>query len=87
MNTASRLGAREYLVAGKPITELESIVLFGVASLTKLVSELRREGWVVQSQRVPYAAALRRVNEHAVLQPPANLPVREIYLTEWWIAR
>ncbi len=89
MNTAktNRLAVREYLADGRPLTELESVVLFGVTSLTDLISNLRKEGWVFQSRRVPYASAIRRVNEYAVLKPPTELPIRDIQLTEWWIAQ
>ena len=80
-----RLAVREHLLAGNKITELESVVIYGVTSLRALLSLLRKEGWVVQSQLTPYAAALRRVNEYAGLQPPKNLPIREIMLTEYWI--
>ena len=83
----NRLAVREYLANGQPLTELESVVLFGVTSLTDLVSSLRKEGWVLNSQRIPYAKAMRRVNEFAVLKPPSELPVRELQLTEWWVAK
>ena len=79
------LAVKEHLLAGNRITHLECIVLFGVPSLTKVISDMRKEGWVVQSQRVPFVTALRRINECAVLQPPANLPVREVLLTEYWV--
>jgi hypothetical protein len=36
---------------------------------------------------VPFAAAVKRVNELAVVQPPANLPIREIQLTEYWMEK
>lgn len=81
------LAAREHLASGQPITRLEAIVLFGVADLTKLVSEMRRQGWVIESRSVPYATAVSRVNKHAVLKPPANLPVRDIQLTEYWVQK
>ena len=80
-------GAREHLLEGRPITRLEAIILYGVANLPDLVREMRKQGWTVHSRSVPYAAAARRVNEHAVLQPPKNLPVKEIQLTEYWVSR
>ena len=49
------------------------------------MSDMRRQGWVIESRWGPYATAVRRINEYAVLQPPANLPVREIQLTEYWV--
>jgi len=79
------LAAREHLLEGKPITRLEAIVLYGVPDLTKLISDIRKQGWTVHSRRIPYAAATWRVNEHAILQPPKNLPIKEIQLTEYWI--
>ncbi len=78
---------KEHLLSGARITQLESITLFGVPSLTKVISDMRREGWVIETQLVPYATAVARVNRHAVLQPPANLPVREIQLTEYWVSK
>lgn len=79
------LAAQEHLVSGKPITRLEAMVLYGVPDLTKLISDMRKKGWTIESRRVPYAAAIKRINQHAVLTPPANLPVREILLTEYWV--
>lgn len=81
------LAAREHLLAGQPMTRLEAIVLFGVPDLTKLISDLRRDGFVVETRQVAYVAAVARVNHHAVLQPPANLPVKEITLTDYWVSR
>ncbi len=81
------LAVKEHLIAGQPITHLECIVLFGVPGLTKVISDMRKEGWIVKSRRVPFATALRRINEHAVLEPPRNLPVKEVQLTEYWISK
>lgn len=77
--------AREHLLAGLEITRLEAIALYGVPVLTKIISDLRHAGYIIASDTVAYAAALRRVNEHAVLVPPANLPIREITLTQYRI--
>ena len=81
------LAAREHIAEGKPITRLEALVFFGVSNLTDLISELRKQGWVIKSRQVPYALAIKRINEHAVLQPPPNLPVREIIMTEYQLSR
>jgi len=66
---------------------LEAIILFGVPDLTKLISDLRRDGYIIQTRQIAYAAAVTRVNRHAKLEPPANLPVKEISLTDYWISR
>ena len=79
--------AKEHIVRGEPITRLEALVLFGLQNLADLIRNMRREGWVIHSKRVPYAAAIRRINEYARVEPPKNLPVREIHLTEYRISR
>ena len=81
------LGVKEHLLTGHPITQLECIVLFGVPSLTKVISDMRRDGYVIKSKRVPFVAALRRINESATLEPPQNLPIKEVTLTEYWLNR
>ena len=81
------LAVKEHLLAGNPITHLECIVLFGVPGLTKVISDMRKEGWIVKSKKVPFLAAMRRINEYTVLQSPANLPVREVQLTEYWVSQ
>jgi len=78
------LAAREHLASGEPITRLEALVLYGVANLPDIVKEMRRQGWVIGSRWVPYATAVARVNRHAVLQPPKNLPIRDVQMTEYW---
>ncbi len=79
--------AREYLLGGKELTRLEAMVLFAVPDLTKIISDLRREGYEVKRRPLPYAAALRRVNEAARLTPPPELPITDITLTEYWVSR
>ncbi len=81
------LAAREHLASGKPITRLEALVLYGVSNLTDLVNKMRKQGWIIESRAAPFAAAVNRVNEHAILKPPSNLPVREIVLTEYWVSK
>jgi len=81
------MAAREHLASGQPITRLEALILFGVSNLPDIVSEMRRQGWVIESQKVPFAKAVKRVNDFAVLRPPPNLPTREVVLTEYWMNR
>jgi len=80
------LAAREHLASGKPLTRLEALVLFGLSNLPELVYEMKGQGFIIKKRNITYAAAMVRVNQHAVLQPPANLPIREILLTEYWIS-
>jgi hypothetical protein len=79
------LAVREHLASNQPLTRLEAIVLYGVPDLTKIISDMRRQGWLIQRRTVPYARAVKRIQKYAHLQPPKNLPVREIQITEYWI--
>jgi hypothetical protein len=79
--------ARDHLLEGSQLTRLEAIVLYGVPDLTKVISDLRRSGFNVVTESVAYAAALRRVNKNATLIPPAGLPTREIFLTQYRVVR
>jgi hypothetical protein len=78
--------AREYLLSHQALTRLEAIVLYGVPDLIKVISDLRRNGYSVNKRTVTYAEASRRVNLVALLKPPANLPIREITLTDYWVS-
>jgi hypothetical protein len=41
---------------------------------------------LIKSRTIPYAVAVVRINKVAILKPPPDLPIREIQLTEYWIA-
>jgi hypothetical protein len=81
------LAVREHLASGEPITRLEALALYGVSNLPDVIKEMRHQGWIVKSRSVAFAAAATRVNRHAIFQAPANLPVREIQLTEYWVSK
>lgn len=81
------IAAREHLLSGQPLTRLEAIILYGVANLPDIVKEMRRQGWVINSRLVSYAAAMNRLRQFAELTPPSNLPIREIMFTEYWLSK
>lgn len=86
-STGLNLAAKEHMLAGNPLTRLDALILFGVSNLPELVYELRKDGHIIKSQKIAFAAAMVRINKHATLQPPSNLPIREIMLTEYRISR
>jgi hypothetical protein len=86
-NFSKSTALKEHMAEGHPITQLEAIVLFGVTDLAREISRRRTEGWIVKSKKVPYARALTRSREYAVIEPPKNLPIREIHLTEYWVSQ
>ena len=81
------LAVKEHLHGDKPITRLEALVLYGVSNLAQVISGMRKQGYIIQSRRIPFAAAVKRTNEFGVVQPPENLPIREIQLTEYWMEK
>jgi hypothetical protein len=48
---------------------------------------MRQEGWMVKSRKVSYVRVLLRINKVAVVNPPANLPINEIEMTEYWLEK
>lgn len=74
---------KEHLIAGNPVTKIEALILFGIPSLTSIISRMKKNGYKIEKQWVSYAVVLRRINEVAVLQPPSNLPYKELKLTEY----
>lgn len=84
-NPVGELACREHLIDGNKLTGLEASVMFGVSSPSRLISRMRKEGFVIKSKRCTYAAVLTRLNQYAHLTPPANLPVRDIHFTEYWV--
>lgn len=78
--------AREYLLDGHPLTQVEALILFGAQDLTKLISNLRTEQYQVHRGTITFAAAIDRLRGHATLEPPIDLPVRAIRLTEYRVA-
>jgi hypothetical protein len=86
MNTEN--AARSHLLTGDRLTPLEATALHGYAHLASLVHTLRKEGFVVKSRSVTYAAVRERLgNVGVILDPPPNLPIREITFTEYWVGR
>jgi hypothetical protein len=81
------LAAREHLASGQPLTRMEAIILYGVANLPDIVKELRRQGWIINSRPITYAAAMNRLRQYAELHPPKGLPIREIMFTEYWVSK
>lgn len=83
----TNIAAKEHLLDGHPLTRLDSIVLFGLSDLTRLISRMRKDGWVIKAKRVTYASTLGRINKFATLDPPTNLPMNQIFLTEYRLSR
>ncbi len=80
------LAAKEHIASHQPITRLEGMLLYGVSNLSDVVSNLRKQGWVIKSRKVPFAKPLRRLKQDLTIEAPKNLPTREIMVTEYWLS-
>lgn len=83
----STLAFKEHLLNGHAVSLVEAMLLFGVQSPNRAITNLKREGFILKSQRVPMAKIIRRINEHTLCTVPDNLPYTEIYMMEYWISK
>lgn len=77
----------EHMLSGHPITIIEALVLFGVQNPNAEFARIKKDGFWIESRRIPLATAVRRINQYATLKPPADLPTREITVTEYRIKK
>ena len=78
---------REHMLEGHRVSLLEAILLFGVQGPNAELGRMKKDGFLIKSQRVPMAKIIRRINEFTVCKVPENLPYREIKLTEYWVSK
>ena len=81
------LALKEHLLGGHAVSLIEAMLLFGVQSPNRTITNLKREGFIIESQRVPMAKIIRRVNERAMCSVPDNLPYTEIHMMEYWLSK
>ncbi len=75
-----------YLIEGNKITVLESVLYFGVANVYSFVEQVKKKGYPVKKEQVTMALILRRINQNLKCETP-DLPVKDIYMHEWWISK
>tara|TARA_B100001093_G_scaffold341204_1_gene325958 strand:+ start:5908 stop:6198 length:291 start_codon:yes stop_codon:yes gene_type:complete len=78
---------KDHMLKYHRVSQIDALVIFGVQSLTKFITMLRRDGFCVNSETVPMIRAIVRVNKYCVIKAPKNLPTKEVYVTEYWISR
>ncbi len=81
------LALKEHMLEGHRVTILEAFLLFGVQAFNRSLTEFKRDGFLVKSEKVPMAKALTRINKYTPCQPPSKLPIREIPVTEYWFSK
>lgn len=78
---------REHLLEGHRVSLLEAMLLFGVQNPNAELARMKKDSFLIKSQRVPMAKIIRRINEYTECKVPENLPYREIQMTEYWVSR
>lgn len=82
------LALQEHILEGHSITVLEAASLFGVPSLHPILTRLGRQGYRITREKVPLLQVIRRINSVAIFEPPKNLPINEIMVTQYtWSGR
>ena len=78
---------REHMLEGHHISPLEAMLLFGVLAPNAELTRMKKNGFLIKSQRVSMAKIIRRINEFTPCKPPDNLPYKEIQMTEYWVSK
>mgnify|MGYP000845547343 FL=1 len=86
-NFRSSDALREHMLEGNLISLLEAMLLFGVQNPNAEFARIKKDGFPIKSRRVPMTKILVRANKFAQCRPPADLPHKEILMTEYWIER
>ena len=77
----------QHLMEGHPISTMESTIMFGLNNLSAEITRIKKDGYRLESQRVPMAKIIVRMNKYMVCVPPKELPQNEIFMMEYWIER
>tara|TARA_Y100000768_G_C23942813_1_gene666012 strand:- start:260 stop:532 length:273 start_codon:yes stop_codon:yes gene_type:complete len=78
---------KEFMLHNEPISRLEATLMFGTQNLPTSISSLRKDGFIIKSQKIPMITVLKRLQKYCICKPPSNLPVKEILVTEYWVSR
>ena len=87
MDFQPSMALKEHMLEGHRVSLLEALLIFGVQSLNAELGRLKKDGFLIKKDQVSMAKILRRINEITKCDPPAQLPFREITMTEYWISR
>ena len=61
--------------------------LICLQNLNADLTTMKKNGFIIKSERVSMAKIVRRINEYTICKIPDDLPHREIHMVEYWISR
>ena len=62
-NYSGVLAVKEHMLAGQRISNLESLLLFGVQDLKSEVRLMRNDGYIIKCEKVSMVKILNRINK------------------------
>ena len=77
----------DHMLKGNRVSRIESLVIFGVQNFTAVLSNLKKDRFIIKKEPVTMARILRRINQYATCKAPKNLPTKNITMHEWWVSR
>lgn len=78
---------KDHMLNYNRVSQLDALIIFGVQSFTSFIYFFRREGYVIHTEKVPMIKVLVRVNKYCKIEPPKNLPTKEVIVTDYWLGR
>ena len=84
---SSKDAFREHLVTGNYTSLLEALLIFGVQNPNAELTRMRKDGYIIGSQRVSMAKIMARINRYVHAEVPDNLPIRDILMSEYWVKK
>ena len=77
----------EHMLQGNRVTVLEASLFFGISTLSRVLTKIKKKGFIIKKEQVTMAKVIRRINDQTKCSPPKNLPLKDIYMHEWWISK
>ena len=87
MKKGNLIALKEHMLTDNSITNIEALFLFGVQNMTAAIILLKKDGFIIKSQKVTMISILKRLNQYCICKAPSNLPIKEILITEYWISK
>lgn len=83
----SRMALEDHLLRRMPITRIEAMTLYGVQDITATIGRIRKEGFNIERQRITLEQAIQRLQKTLKFAPLDTLPVRDIRVMEYRLAK
>ena len=87
MATFSANAMLDFMLEGNVVSLLEMMSMFGVCNPAAELTKIRKDGWIVESRRVPMTKIMVRMNKFMQFTPPKQLPHKECLMMEYWISK